>query len=309
VRRILYTSSIEKLQKKTQGIQRIAALIFEKTIAQKDAFEHIFQWHFDTELKTWIQMPTDFSKQMLWERIPLGIGTTTNHAESFHRTMNANTRKNDPPTKKLINFRNNIVRKIKNTNNKSGRQVHEHIKKVQKSAMKHNIEQREFCVSCDTSRYIGRFLCQIPCIHTCLKYDLKNIPQMEKISMKTTRLNKIHLKKVEDNWTFMAQNYTDQTEPNSNSTEEGTKDEEDTDEIEFLIADCRDILQLRTAKITKSFIAGIYAMFKRNFSNETEEEIKARFTIFLWDEAKKKWKGIFSEMIQRDDSIVSRQDA
>jgi hypothetical protein len=65
VRRILNSTTPENLQKITNTIQLTAALIFEKSTAHKAAFEYIFQWSYDRQMKLWTQKPTEFSTQML----------------------------------------------------------------------------------------------------------------------------------------------------------------------------------------------------------------------------------------------------
>jgi ankyrin repeat protein len=300
VRRILFSSTPEKLQNITNSIQLTAALIFQKSTAHQEAFESIFQWSYDNHSKLWTSKPNEFSNQMLWVRNPKGIGTTTNHAERFHRTMNSNTKKFDLPSKKTMNFRNNIVKKIKSNNINSTRQIQEFISNEQKRATKNNIIQVETCEKCDISRFRARFQCDVPCIHTCLAYDFSSIPPFCKISMKSLRPNKIHITCVEYDWKFIGvidptilQSEEDQNLP-------FLENQDKFDDMDYILYECQQILHLERTKIHKEFLYGAYSVFRENHRGIPEDEIQAMFTTYMWDEAAKKKNGIFENTLQKE---------
>jgi hypothetical protein len=298
VRRILSSPTYSSLQLITPSIQRIAALIFLKSAAHQDSFEHIFQWSFNPQNQIWSPNPTSFEKQMLWNRNSKGIGTTTNHAERFHRTMNHNTKKTDIPQKKTFNFRNNIVRKIRTTNLRNGRQFREYVTDLQKLAKKKDIPQTETCTECDMSKFRARFGCPVPCIHRCLAFDIRSIPQFEKISMKTSRQNRIHIKTIKDNWGFKETNSQNEEENPQREFEEIESSIEMKSDFRFIQSECQKILNLDQKKIKKSFLLGAYSVFKKNHCEITDDESFALFTLYAWEEAKLKEKGIFQTYLE-----------
>jgi ankyrin repeat protein len=300
VRRIIFCSTPEKLQMITLHVQMTAALIFQKSTAHKDAFENIFQWSYNIQTKEWTRKPTNFINQSLWVRNAKGIGTTTNHAESFHRTMNINTKTNDDPSKKAMNFRNNIVRKIKSNNTKNGRQIREFIGNEQKRAFLKNIIQVEKCEKCDTSRFRARFMCDVPCIHTCLAYDLTKIPPFTKISMKTTRPNIIHTLSIEDNWTFAEERRPGLLNSNEEVDDSIPENQDEFEDIDYVIYECAEILHVDASRIHREFISGVFSAFENDHLDKNEDEVQALFTIHIWNEAHKIQNGVFRKLFKNE---------
>jgi hypothetical protein len=284
-----------------------AALIFQKSTAHQNAFETIFQWSYNNRTNEWTHNPTYFTNQSLWVRNAKGIGTTTNHAESFHRTMNINTKKSDVPSKKAMNFRNNIVRKIKSNNTNIGRQFREFIGNEQKRALENNIIQVEKCEKCDTARFRARFMSDVPCIHTCLAFDLSKIPPIMKISMKTMRQNKIHIVSIEDNWIFAEERYPGCLNSIEEVLDSIPENQEEFEDIDYVIYECAAILQIDTKRIHKEFLSGIYTMFARNHRDKTKDEVQAMFTIFIWHEAHQKEDSVFAKLFQNEKANAEKQ--
>jgi hypothetical protein len=298
VRRIIFSPTPERLEKITHSIQMTASLIFQTSTAHQEAFEYIFQWQYNHQNHQWTQNSTNFSQQSLWVRNEKGIGTTTNHAESFHRTMNINTKKDDTPQKKTMNFRNTIVRKIKRNHMKSGRQIQEFIVNEQKQAVKKNITQVETCQKCDTSRFKARFLCEVPCLHSCLAYDITKIPKFSTISMKSTRENMIHTITTEDNWTFAATRGISSDNIEIEPIDVVLENHDHFEEIDFVIYECSEILHLKKTEIKIDFIHGAYAMYLRDHRKENKDQVDAMFIIFPWDQAQLLQNGIFAEYLE-----------
>jgi hypothetical protein len=300
VRRILFCSTPEKLQNITHAIQLTAAILFQKSTAHQESFETIFQWSYDIHTNLWTSKPNDFSNQMLWVRNPKGIGTTTNHAERFHRTMNSNSKKFDLPSKKVMNFRNNIVKKIKNDNINSGRQATEFIGKLQKRALKKNIPQVEICDECDTARFRARFLFDVPCIHTCLAFDLATIPPFLKISMKSPRPNKIHITNLEDDWGFTKEIDASFLNSDEDQIQAFLECQDEFDDMDYIIYECQEILQFERTNIHKEFMYGTYSVFIQKHLDMAEDEVQALFATYMWDEAAKKPHGVFFRCIAKE---------
>jgi hypothetical protein len=127
-----------------------------------------------------------------------------------------------------------------------------------------------------------------------------NIPHFEKISMKTPRPNKIHVTSIIDKWGFIDTS-EQQTKNHSDIAIEETDTEiENIDDFSFLCAECSQILGFKTTTIQVAFLAGSYAMFQRSHPDKNEEELIPLFSIFVWDEAARKEKGIFNSIIKKE---------
>jgi hypothetical protein len=112
VRRLLYCVSRSQFEASLPLVQEIAKTIFLESDAHQSQFEEIIGYHFDCHTGNWVQFNIPFEPNYFWNRAPLNVGLTTNHAERFHRTMNQTCDKKTYMHRKIHNLRVRITEKI-----------------------------------------------------------------------------------------------------------------------------------------------------------------------------------------------------
>jgi hypothetical protein len=91
-------------------------MFFRANPAHLKAFEELFSVTFvpndDPFLDSWIHHVPGFNEQSLWNRMKLHIGTCSNYAERFRRTLKTHVDIIDTLEKKVLNLQTQIIEKF-----------------------------------------------------------------------------------------------------------------------------------------------------------------------------------------------------
>jgi hypothetical protein len=281
-------------------VHEIAKLLLLESDEHQAQFEEIISYKFIRSSATWEQFRTPFEPNYFWNRAPQNISLTTNHAERFHRTMNQCCDKKTSILRKLHNLRLSITRKICRFNSfPVRRQLHDYILLLQKKARKHQIPQVEKCAKCNTILHDARFQFPVPCLHTCLAKELKDIPPIAPIRVPfIAPPGKVQTLEVIDDWTLPSIETDAAVEPTDLSTEGPVVEVAEVDLFFMtLSSECGKMLDIPGTKMFASNILGIFWQWMDDNTGSLESK-QAMFTLYVWSEAKKKKNGVFKHLLQ-----------
>jgi hypothetical protein len=167
------------------------------------------------------------------------------------------------------------------------RQLHEHIQRLQRKAIKLKIPQVDLCEKCNTVLFDAHFQFPIPCLHTCLRVDLKAIPRIEPIPVPLVAPPGVFIKEeIIDHWTFPKNDPAANSQSLAEDPDDPVVEITDIDPIFQIIAyECAEMLDISNNMHFAANIQGIYWIWIEDKS-ENDESLYAKFTLYCWEEAK-----------------------
>jgi hypothetical protein len=174
----------------------------------------------------------------------------------------------------------------------------EHILRLQKKAKKHNVPQRETCDKCNTLIFAARFQFEVPCVHTCLAVDVKDIPKVDEIPLPVLEPEAVvRVDEIVDEWSVQLGALPLIVERPEDEEDDQVKGLQDIEPVFLTLAyECAEHLRISS---TPNFAANIQGMFWEFITAQsgTEESILAAFTLHCWEEAMKGNNGVFRFML------------
>jgi hypothetical protein len=177
-RRLLFTSSKEEFKDKIYEAMTELRLLLTNEIITHDQLKKFFKiFNVPLNLQDKDDLSDDVFPQAIWNRTPFGVGTTTNHGERFHLTIELAQRN----LKSFLSKLTKIILTLKEVPStfyvNQNRQLKEKIKSMKCNALALGTGNNDICTNsnCQWSDFYSSLfgITGFPCIHTILKKDIK----------------------------------------------------------------------------------------------------------------------------------------
>jgi predicted Zn-ribbon and HTH transcriptional regulator len=177
VRKMLFISKKHDFDEELEVNLAIAASYFRGNPKKLRLFEELFLVTFepndDTKKETWTIHSPGYDEQALWSRMELHVGTCSNHAERFHRTLKAGVDISAPLEAKVLNIQENAIGRVKRLSEEGGSRLmlQESMRQTARfyrdnSTKFPQIKYSEECPDCKRNKVLeARFRYRVPCIH------------------------------------------------------------------------------------------------------------------------------------------------
>jgi hypothetical protein len=177
VRKMLFISTKERYVEQLPENLGLASSLFRGDPIHLRAFEELFlvtfEPHSNQRFDTWSPQDPTYDAQALWTRMALHVGTCSNHAERFHRTLKSFVEKCDSMDSKFLNVQHNVVGRVVRLSQPGSSRFmltekiranrhfwHENYAQIPQ------IKYSDTCPTCHWSPVLeARYYYKVPCIH------------------------------------------------------------------------------------------------------------------------------------------------